>query len=500
MLKVAGLNLVHRGNPVLRDVSLTVKPGKILGLVGESGSGKSLFLLSLMDLLPAGMQRSGTISLSGGQLRRGRDIGLVFQEPMTALNPLMTIQAQVAEVFKIHFNAPRKQALARARDVLARVRLGPEVVDPRSYPHQLSGGQRQRAVIAMAIAAGPKLLLADEPTTALDITTQAEITDLLVSLAREEGCALIFVSHDLPLVASLADDIAILQQGSIVEAGPVQPLLKDLQHPYSKRLFAAAMHKPALKDTPPAKAILEVRGLEVHYGDLPAVNDVSFAVQEGHCSALIGASGCGKSTLARAVLGVEAIKRGEVWVKDAVFAAADQQPSKAQRRDVQIVFQDPYSSFNPRHRVRKILSEPYTLLDDAPDDAALTHALEQVGLTGDALGRYPHQFSGGQRQRIAIARALITRPKVLVLDEAVSALDVSVRADILSLLTQLRREAGLTYLFITHDVGILEGFANTTLVMQAGQIVESGATKDILSSPQTAYTMALTQAQPVLQV
>ncbi|MEM9880367.1 MAG: ATP-binding cassette domain-containing protein, partial [Pseudomonadota bacterium] len=384
-LSIRGLSITRGEQRMVHDLDLSVAPGEILGLVGESGSGKSLFLMSVLDVLPAGIRRTGSIDFNGGALRRGRDIGIVFQEPMTALNPLMTIAAQVAEVLRIDTRAAKQEALEEACAALARVGLGN--VPSGSYPHQLSGGQRQRAMIAMAIVGKPKVLLADEPTTALDMATQAEITTLLVDLARDTGCALIFVSHDLPLVASLADQLAILHCGQIVERGPTQRLLGNLQHPYSKRLFAAALQRP---ETPPdamQDAILDVRDLSARYGDKVALDQVSFKVPQAGCTALIGQSGCGKSTLARALLALQPIENGTVHVAGKPFTAPRVAPSRTQRRDVQIVFQDPYSSFNPRHSVQRILSEPYYLLNRKPDDAQLIAALTDVGLDADALQR-----------------------------------------------------------------------------------------------------------------
>jgi peptide/nickel transport system ATP-binding protein len=510
MLALQDLSVSFGARRILDGVSIEVGPGEILGLVGESGAGKSILQLAIMGLLPPGFEASGSIALGGQNILgltedglcdvRGNAIAMVFQEPMTALNPLMSIEDQVAEVCRVHERLDRQTALQKARKTLARVELGPKVLAPGRYPHQLSGGQRQRAVIAMAIAAKPKVLLADEPTTALDMTTQAQIIALLAALAREDGCALIYVTHDLPLVASLAGHIAILKDGQVVEQGPTKALLKNLQHPYSQRLFAAAHHMVEPVPAQSKDAVLRVDDVTCAYGDVIAVEGASFDLPAGGCTALIGPSGCGKSTLARAILGLEPLQRGHVDVAGARFAAPARGPSKHQRRDIQIVFQDPFSSFNPRHKVGRILAEPFYMLEQKATRSALASALARVGLEPDALERYPHAFSGGQRQRIAIARALIPKPKVVVLDEAVSALDVSVRADVLDLLAELRRAEGVAYLFITHDLSIIEGFADDVMVMQRGRIVERGTAQQILHSPQTRDTQQLLSAMPQFDI
>lgn len=508
MLEVRDLCVFCGSHPILKGVSVHVAAGEILGLVGESGAGKSVLQLAIMGLLPPEFKVSGSITLDGTPLLeldeealcavRGNDIGMVFQEPMSALNPLMTIEAQVAEVLALHEHLDLPAALHKAQKTLERVALGANVLAQGRYPHQLSGGQRQRAVIAMAIAAKPKVILADEPTTALDVTTQSQITTLLSTLAREDGCALVYVTHDLPLVASLAGQIAVLKDGIVVEQGETSALLEAFAHPYSKALFAAAYHKVAPVNKRGGAPVLRVEGVTCCYGETAAVQDVSFDLPAGGCTALIGQSGCGKSTLARAILGLEPLVSGRVEVAGTRFSQPGQGPGKAHRRDIQIVFQDPYSSFNPRHSVAQILAEPFYLLGRKPGQAELEAALSQVGLAPSALRRYPHQFSGGQRQRIAIARALMTRPKVIVLDEAVSALDVSVRADVLDVLTSLRASSGLSYLFITHDLSVIDGFADDILVMRDGRIIERGTATQVLQSPQADDTKAMLAAMPRL--
>ncbi|MEO0412285.1 MAG: ABC transporter ATP-binding protein [Pseudomonadota bacterium] len=503
-LIVEDLRVSSASQPILRGISFSLQPGQVLGLVGESGSGKSIALAAIMGLLPSGFKASGRLQLDDKQLLglpeaalcqvRGKEIGFIFQEPMTALNPLMTIGDQVAEAVAIH--DPVGDANAEARDILRQVELGPAIISPSRYPHQLSGGQRQRAATAIAIAAGPQLLLADEPTTALDVITQQGILSLLKRQFSGSNMAMVFVSHDLALVARIADTIAVMKQGEIIETGAADQVLSAPKHPGTQSLLAPPRLAKAAAAISPEPPLLSVKNISVDYGAMRAVDGVHLDVDAGTCAALIGPSGCGKSSLARAVMALHPLSQGEVSLAGERFSAPGYRPKQAQRRDIQIVFQDPFSSFNPRQSVRRILSEPYCLRSDRPSDSALTQALERVGLSGDDLERYPHQFSGGQRQRIAIARALIPQPKLLVLDEAVSALDAPVRAGILGLLAQLQREERLAYLFITHDLGLLEGFADRVYVMDQGRIVESGPAQRILSQPKTRYTKALMQASP----
>ncbi len=514
MIAVENLGLRIGQTQILSDVSLQIAPGEIFGLVGESGSGKSMTALSLMGLLPRGAVTTGTATLDGTDLLslpewrrqrlRGNDISMIFQEPMTALNPVQTIGAQVAETLLVHNRANRADALRQARTQLDRVGLSHIALD--RYPHELSGGQRQRVCIAAAIALHPRLLIADEPTTALDVTTQAQILDLLKALVAEENMALLLITHDLAVVANMARRIAVMQSGRVVEQGPTAQVIHDQRHPYTRALFAASSHRPERAAQTGDAAILTVEDAHRHYpgprrgftrtDPIRAVNGVSFTLKRGESLGLVGESGCGKSTLTRAILGLDPLTSGSITLNGQPISPT---MPRARRADMQVVFQDPYGSFNPRWRVDRILTEPFHLLDTPPPrDAAITEALKAVHLHPDDAHKYPHEFSGGQRQRIAIARALITRPKLLVLDEAVSALDVSVRARILDLLADLQRQFGLSYLFISHDLTVVRAITDRVLVMQAGQIVEAGATEQVFTAPQHSYTRQLLAAAPRL--
>ncbi|MGB7322331.1 MAG: dipeptide ABC transporter ATP-binding protein [Albidovulum sp.] len=519
LLSCRTLSLQIRTTRILSDVSFDMSPGEIFGLVGESGSGKSMTALALMGLLPAGAATNGTAEFQGQDLLklserdltrlRGNDIGMIFQEPMTALNPMQSIGDQVAETLLIHRAASRSDAAGVARDKLARVGLPPDQFPLGRYPHELSGGQRQRVAIAMAIALRPKLLIADEPTTALDVTTQAQILRLLKDLAREDGMALMLITHDLAVVAGMANHVAVMQTGQIVDHGQTEALFRTRKHDYTKRLFAASAHRPDRPSQSQSEPLLIVENATREYllprpglfaapPRLKAVNGVSLTIHKGESLGLVGESGCGKSTLTRAILGLDPLQSGRIHIGGANVTAG-RMMSGALRARMQVVFQDPYGSFNPRHRVGRLVAEPFHLTG-TPDDATtrVAAALEEVGLQASDMEKYIHEFSGGQRQRIAIARALIIRPDLIVLDEAVSALDVQVRAQVLDLLASLQASHGLAYLFISHDLSVVRSITDRVLVMQAGRIIEEGDTESVFSHAKHPYTRALIAATPTI--
>ena len=504
----------------VRDVSFAIEPGQIFGIAGESGSGKSMTALAVMGLLPGGADRAGAARLDGQDLFaldeaamcgvRGRRIGMIFQEPMTALNPVRTIGAQVAETLTIHQGLSRGEAEEIAAAKLDRVGLAAGRVGLDRYPHELSGGQRQRVMIAQAIALQPALLIADEPTTALDVTTQAGILDLMSGLVEEGDMSLMLITHDLAVLAGLSSAIAVMKDGRIVESGATETLFRSHRHAYTGRLLAASSHAPARPAArQAATTLLHVENLHVGYQSrrpvlfgkgamTDAVRGVSLAIDAGESVGLVGESGCGKSTLARTILGLQAARSGSVRLgDDAVTGGA--MPARV-RAGMQIVFQDPYGSFNPRHRVARLVAEPFHLIEDAPvgtaREQAVAAALEAVGMAASDAGKYIHEFSGGQRQRIAIARALVIRPKLIILDEAVSALDVSIRAQILDLLAALRDSHGLTYLFISHDLGVVRSITDRVMVMKDGVIVEQGPVEEVLERPNHPYTRELVAARP----
>ena len=519
LLSVRNLTVAIGQTQILSGVSFDMAPGETFGLVGESGSGKSMTALAIMGLLPHRSVATGSahflgqdlLGLSEKQLTqlRGNDIGMIFQEPMTALNPMQTIGDQVAETLLIHRAASRSAAREAARQKLDRVGL-PEDRFPLSlYPHELSGGQRQRVAIAMAIALRPKLLIADEPTTALDVTTQGQILDLLIGLTQDEDMALMLITHDLAVVAGRTTHTAVMQNGKIVEQGETEILFRQRRHDYTRRLFAASSHQPHRRSQSQAEPLLTVDNAVREYilprpsvfaphVRLRAVDGVSLTIHKGESLGLVGESGCGKSTLTRAILGLERLQSGAIGLGGTAVEAGGAMPATLRAR-MQVVFQDPYGSFNPRHRVDRLVAEPFHLTG-APEDIRdrVADALIEVGLKPDDMGKYIHEFSGGQRQRIAIARALIIRPDLIVLDEAVSALDVRVRAQVLDLLARLQESHGLAYLFISHDLSVVRSVTDRVLVMKSGRIVEEGATETVFTRPQQPYTKALIAAAPVI--
>ncbi|EKF19979.1 ABC transporter ATP-binding protein [Nitratireductor pacificus] len=514
---------------IVRGVSFDLDAGETLAIVGESGSGKSVTALSINRLIDFGGGRitrgaidlrradGGVIDLAAAPERaltkiRGGEIGMIFQEPMTSLNPVLTIGEQIEESFRLHRGLTGRQATAAAKDALDRVRI-PDAARRLKYtPHQLSGGMLQRVMIATALSCNPRLLIADEPTTALDVTVQAQIMALLAELKRETGMAMIFITHDIGLVAGIADKVMVMQAGEAVEQGALDAVLDTPQHPYTRHLLGAVPHFEAGRaarsdyrrpEPPVAPPALTVEGLTVRFpvtggllrrrtGNVHAVDGVDFDLMPGETLAIVGESGSGKSTTARAILGLVQPTRG-------AFAANANTRESGNRAPVQMVFQNPYASLNPRLRVDSILAEPVIAAGgrlSAETTARMTMLLERVGLPLDSLQRYPHEFSGGQRQRLCIARALMLNPSVVVLDEAVSALDVSVQAKVLELLVDLQKEFGLAYLFVSHDMAVVERIAHRIAVLYAGQIVEIGDARSVLSAPRHSYTKQLIAAVP----
>jgi len=531
----------------VRQLSLGLEAGKTLAIVGESGSGKSLTALALMGLLPATARVAGAITfrednavlnLNGLEEKdwrklRGKSIGMVFQEPMSALNPVMRIGQQLQESIVVHQQLSKKEARTQAISWLEKVKLPEPAKIYSRYPHQLSGGQKQRVMIAMAMCCGPALLIADEPTTALDATVQKEVIALMKSLQEQTGTALIFITHDLALAAEIADDVLVLYRGSVVEYGSAARVLMNPQEAYTQALLACrpdttnkGKRLPVVADFTagdqkgrqleplpvliPGDTLLKVTDMKVWFPErtdlfgrprsyFKAVDGVSFELHRGETLGLVGESGCGKSTVSRSLIGLTPIHSGEVLLGTTRLerlAAKDWLPV---RRNIQMVFQDPFASLNPRMTVGEIIAEPllvHKLMNSKAAREEARHLLELVQLPASAAGRYPHQFSGGQRQRIGIARALSLKPEVLICDESVSALDVSVQAQILNLLKDLQYNFGLSYLFISHDLSVVHYMSDRVMVMRAGKIVESGEANRLLLAPEEAYTRQLVAAMP----
>ncbi len=544
-LKVA-FRLGERGATTLahavNGVSFDIPENSTLALVGESGSGKSVTAMSILNLLPDNAQRSGAILYQGSDLLkasrpelqglRGREIACVFQDPMSSLNPVFTVGAQLAEPLVKHLGMGGRAALARAEALLAEVGMPEPKRRLSAYPHELSGGQQQRVMIAMALACEPKLLIADEPTTALDVTIQRQILELLAGLQQKHRMSVLFISHDLGVVGEIADSVVVMRHGVVREQGPVAQIFSAPVDPYTRALLAC---RPSLVDTPArltvidehiaggtaistataaakdpdAPVVLEVRALaksfflkEGLFGkrEFKAVQGVNFKLKRGHTLGVVGESGSGKTTMGLTLLRLHEPTGGEVIFDGQNLLTLSDRERQVMRRRIQIVFQNPYASLNPRFTVGQTLVEPMTIhgigADSAEREARARALLVKVGLGPDAMAKYPHEFSGGQRQRVAIARCLTLNPEVLVLDEAVSALDVSVQAQVLNLLRDLQDELGLSYVFISHDLAVVRFISDEVLVMKDGEVVEQASAAQILAAPQQDYTRRLLGAVP----
>jgi len=503
--------------------SLSVRPGQTLCVVGESGSGKSMIANAVMGLLPRPhvapvngqilFEGTDLLTLTEAQMRelRGRRIGMVFQEPMTALNPVMRIGEQIGEVFDAHVNVPAAEKRRRILAALADVGLPEPELLIDSYPFRLSGGQRQRVMIACALVLEPVLLICDEPTTALDVTTQAQILRLIRELQQRRGTAVLFITHDFGVVSEIADHVVVMQTGQVVEAGPARHVLDAPQHPYTRKLIAAIPHGQAQRATPADETlrVLQVQDLCKTYRSgnglfkrgrsTQAAKDISFELKRGETLGLVGESGSGKSSVGRCLVGLAPFDSGRILFKGRNLSQGAAFRKEAAGK-IQMVFQDPYASLNPRHRVgAAIAGGPIAQgVGKAEAMARAVELLKLVGLGADAAERYPHEFSGGQRQRIAIARALAMQPELLVADEPVSALDVSVQAQVLALFAQVREQFQLAMVFITHDLRVAGQMCDHIAVMQRGELVEYGATQQVLRDPQHAYTRQLIAAVPRL--
>ena len=552
LLSVEGLTVSFGDNRVVEDLSFAVAPGRTVAVVGESGSGKSVTSLSIMrlaDVMGAEFQ-SGSIRFAGKDLLqtsqkamrgvRGKEIAMIFQEPMTSLNPVYTVGDQICEVLILHEKLGKAAAMAEAKRLLDMVRLPDSAAMLSRYPHQLSGGMRQRVMIAMALACRPKLLIADEPTTALDVTIQAQILTIMRELQKELGMAMIFITHDMGVVAEMADDVVVMWKGRKVEEGPVETIFANPQHPYTRTLLAAVpklgsmegeafpkrMPLTVLDDGEPklvgeervqdtarydSAPILSVRDLVVRFDvrktlfgrathRVHAVENVSFDIHPGETLALVGESGSGKSTIGRAIQQLQAATSGQIAFGGKPVSQMSAAERFRLRQDVQYIFQDPFASLDPRKTVGFSIAEPintHSLLEGAAVRKRVDQLLERVGLSSIHADRYPHEFSGGQRQRICIARALASDPKLIIADEALSALDVSIQAQVINLFMDLQAERDLAYLFISHDMAVVEKMSHRIAVLYLGQIMELGSRRQVFETPSHAYTRRLLSAVPV---
>ena len=542
ILEVRDLKVAFDGRTVVESVNFSLRRGTTLGIVGESGSGKSVSTLALMGLLPKNATVSGSAVLEGSELLtldeegfrgiRGKRISMIFQEPMTSLNPVQKCGAQVVEMLRQHEEVTAQDARERVIELFSEVLLPrPEKIFD-SYPHEISGGQKQRVMIAMALVNKPDILIADEPTTALDVTVQKTILELLRDLQEKHGTSIIFITHDLGVIAQVADEIMVMYRGKVMEQGPAAEILHNPKEPYTKGLLAC---RPPLEDkprrlptveeylegeryagattdsdasplSPHPSPLLSVKDLSVTYTlkrnffgkpvqTLKGVDGVTFDIMEGETLGLVGESGCGKSTLGRALLRLIEHSSGSVSYRSKPLDTLSSKEMRALRPKLQIIFQDPYSSLNPRITIGDAIREPLTV-HGGGDRSKVLELTEQVGLRAEWYSRYPHELSGGQRQRVCIARALILQPELVICDESVSALDVSVQAQVLNLLNDLKEKYHYTYLFITHDLSVVHYMADRIMVMQKGKIVESGTPDDLFHNPQTDYTRTLIDAIP----
>ena len=521
LLEIDNLKVAFRqdGQRVMavKGVSFTVDRGETVALVGESGSGKSVTALSTVSLLGTSAEVEGSVTYDGREMIgasdktlrevRGNDISFIFQEPMTSLNPLHTLEKQLSESIKLHQGLEGEALRARILDLLTRVGIR----DPESrlgaYPHQLSGGQRQRVMIAMALANKPDILIADEPTTALDVTIQAQILDLLAELQREEGMGLLFITHDLGVVQRIADKVCVMKDGEIVETGPTAEIFANPQHPYTQKLLAArAVGEPApVPENAPT--LVETEALRIWFpiqkgffkrtvGHVKAVNEASISVRAGETLGIVGESGSGKTTLALAIMRLIA-SEGRITYAGEDIRDWSTKKLRALRSDMQIVFQDPFGSLSPRMTCEQIIAEGLGVHgnpEGRPARELVAEVMQEVGLDPATMHRYPHEFSGGQRQRIAIARAMILRPKLVVLDEPTSALDMTVQVQIVDLLRALQVKYSLAYLFISHDLNVVRAMSHKLMVMKQGDVVEAGEAEQVFSAPQTEYAKTLLHA------
>jgi microcin C transport system ATP-binding protein len=521
LLNVKNLNVgfLHDGvvTPAVRGVSFTVNRGEVVALVGESGSGKSVSALSTVSLLGDSAKVTGSVKYDGQELIgvderrlrqvRGNDISFIFQEPMSSLNPLHTIEKQLTESLALHQGIIGYQARGCVLELLEKVGIRDAETRLCSYAHELSGGQRQRVMIAMALANKPDILIADEPTTALDVTIQAQILDLLKDLKDAEGMGLLFITHDLAIVRRIADRVFVMQQGAVVESGPTAEVFANPRHPYTIKLLSAEpsgqpepvpADAPVVVDTNELKIWFPIKGgmLRRTIGHIKAVNPSSLSVRAGETLGVVGESGSGKTTMAMAIMRLIA-SEGGISYKGQDIRGWSTKRLRHLRKDMQIVFQDPYGSLSPRMTCAQIISEGLKIHNVDPDRDRrdlVAEVMLETGLDPLTMDRYPHEFSGGQRQRIAIARAMVLRPKLLVLDEPTSALDMTVQVQLVELLRELQKKYGLAYLFISHDLKVIRAMSHNVIVMKQGNVVEQGTAEDLFENPQNEYTRQLLQA------